>query len=92
MIQLTPLEETTAVKELIQKGKDEGMERGLAQGLEKGLEIGSKIGLEKGELIGKIQMAQRFLKQSVTPKPVLKEESIESLQIILEKLESELSA
>jgi len=76
MVQLIPLEETVAGKELIQMGEDKGIEKGL----------------EKGELIGKIQMAQRFLKRPVTPKPVLKEESIESLQMILERLESELSA
>ena len=68
MIQLTPIEETVAGKELIQ------------------------MGMEKGELIGRIQMAQRFLKRPVTPKPVLKEKNVEALQMILQKLESELFA
>ena len=49
MIQLTPIEETVAGKELIQMG--ESIEKGI----------------EKGELIGKIQMAQRFLKRPVHP-------------------------
>ena len=80
MIQLTPIEETVAGKELIQMGREKASKKA------------SKKGIEKGELIGKIQMAQRFLKRPVTPKPVLKEKNVEALQMILQKLESELFA
>ena len=70
MIQLTPLEETVAVKELIQMGMEKGR--------------------EEGELIGKIQMAQRFLKRPIMPKESLVEQGVESLRTLLEQLEAEL--
>ena len=72
MIQLTPLEETVAVKELIQKGVEQG--------------------IEKGELIGKIRMAQNVLKRPATPRKTLTDLSIQELESILQKLEAELSA
>ena len=64
MLKLTPLDETVAEKELIQIGKSQGLEEGLQKGLEKGM--------EKGKVIGQIQMAQKLLKQEVTPQKELK--------------------
>jgi len=71
MMQLTPLDQTVAGKELIQMG----VERGV----------------KKGELIGKIQMAQRFLKRRLTPKKKLLLKSTDKLKATLERLESTLS-
>lgn len=74
MVQLTPLEETKAVRELI----DMGIERGIEQGI------------ERGELIGNIQMAQRILKRYVIPKEVLKTKTIDELKTILHSLEADI--
>ncbi|MCP4757140.1 MAG: DUF2887 domain-containing protein, partial [Proteobacteria bacterium] len=52
MLELTPLEETTAVKEIIQITREEGREEGI----------------DTGELIGKIHMAQRLLGKPITPR------------------------
>jgi len=75
MMQLTPLDQTVAGKELIQMGVERGVERGV----------------KKGELIGKIQMAQRFLKRRLTPKKKLLLKSTDKLKATLERLESTLS-
>ena len=74
MIELTPLEETAAVKELMQIGREEARREGL----------------EKGELIGRIQMAQRFLKHPITPKESLAEQGVEDLRALLDRLETQL--
>ena len=87
MIQLTPLDQTVAGQELIQMG----MERGLERGLERGIERGIEKGVEKGELIGKIRMAQRFLKRRLTPKKRLLQKNADELRATLKKLESALS-
>jgi len=64
MIQLTPLDKTVAGQELIQMGRLEGRLEGRMEGI------------EKGEIIGKIHLAQ-------SPK---------ELRAILKKLETELKA
>ncbi|HAO23386.1 MAG TPA: hypothetical protein DCQ37_24835 [Desulfobacteraceae bacterium] len=68
MIQLTPLDKTVAGQELIQMGRLEGRLEGRMEG--------RMEGIEKGEIIGKIHLAQ-------SPK---------ELRAILKKLETELKA
>lgn len=95
MIQLTPLEESLAVKELVQQGMEKGVEKGIEQGLERGLEKGLERGLEqgikKGQLIGQIQLIQRLLKSPQTSSESLAERPLEELRTTLANLEAELS-
>ncbi len=86
MIHLTPLEETTAVKELLQIKETEAM----LIGEKKGRKEGRKEGIEAGELICKIIMAQGCLKQTFIHREFLLEQSIEQLQTILAKLEAKI--
>ena len=74
MIELTPLEETVAGKQLIQKGVDEGMEKGM----------------EKGQIIGQIRLIQRLLKRPQTPDESLVILDVEELETILANLEADL--
>jgi predicted transposase YdaD len=61
MLQLTPLEETRAVRELIEEGIAKGLQQGLEQGIEQGVKQGIEQGIEQGELILlKRQLARRF--------------------------------
>ncbi len=106
MLHLTPLEQTVAVRQLmaksLQQGLDQGLTKGVKQGLAKGvkqglakgvkqgLAKGVKQGLEQGELIGKIQLAQRILKRQVTSKPQLFRRSLSDLKQLLTELESQL--
>ncbi len=82
MIQLTPLDKTVAGQELIMMGIEQGRLEGRTEGRTEGI--------EKGELIGKIHLAQRLLKRPVTPKKKLLEKSPKELRAILKKLEAEL--
>ncbi len=75
MLELTPLEETTAVKEIIQITMDKGREEGR----------------EEGVLIGKIHMAQRLTGRPITPKEKLIGQGVDDLNAILDMLESELN-
>ncbi len=75
MLNLTPLEETTAVKEIIQISEEKGLEKGL----------------DKGKLIGQIHMAQRLIRKPLTPMDNLVEQSIDDLNAILDMLEPELN-
>jgi predicted transposase YdaD len=79
MIELTPLEETVAVKQLI----DQGLQKGMEQGLQKGM--------AKGQYIGQIQLIQRLLKRPQTPNESLVVLDVEELRTMLAKLETELS-
>ncbi len=76
MLELTPLEETTAVKEIIQITMDKGREEGL----------------DKGELIGKIHLAQSLMMQPLTPREKLVEKSIDELSAILNTLDIRVGA
>ncbi|MCP4347580.1 MAG: DUF2887 domain-containing protein [Desulfobacterales bacterium] len=67
MIQLTPLEETVAVQELIQ------------------------MGFEQGKLIGNIQLLQELLKRRRSSTATLAKKSIGELEVMFEKLKSQLS-
>ncbi|MCP4688431.1 MAG: hypothetical protein GY859_10290 [Desulfobacterales bacterium] len=75
MLNLTPLEETTAVKEIIQISEEKGIEKGL----------------DKGELIGKIHMAQSLMRKPLTPREKLVEQDVEDLNAILDMLKPELN-
>ncbi len=86
MIQLTPLEETVAGKQLI----DLGMERGMEKGMQKGMEKGMQKGMEKGQLIGQIQLIQRLLKRPQTPNESLALLDVEELETMLANLEADL--
>ncbi len=81
MIQLTPLEETVAGKELIQIGE--------LRGLRKGRQEGEQTGLEKGEVIGEIRATQRMLKLPVSTKKDLTKKAITTLRKMLQYLKAE---
>ena len=82
MIQLTPLEETVAGKQLIDQGLQKGLEKGLERGLEKGM--------EKGQFIGQIQLIQRLLKRPQTPNESLAILDVGELEDMLANLEADL--
>ena len=102
MIQLTPLEKSVAVQQLIrlnvikskkeakEEGIREGLEKGLEQGLEKGLEKGKKEGIKQGELIGEIRMLQKVLKHAASSKKELTGKTPEELRKLLKQLKAEL--
>jgi flagellar biosynthesis/type III secretory pathway protein FliH len=90
MLHLTPLEQTTAVRQLMAKSLQQGLDQGLTKGVKQGLAKGVKQGREQGELIGKIQLAQRVLKCQVTPKTQLCRRSLSDLKQLLKELESQL--
>lgn len=71
MIQLTPLEETVAGKELIQIGVRRGQKKG------------QETGIKKGEVIGEIRATQRMLNMSVSPIKELEKKGITTLRKIL---------
>ncbi len=78
MIELTPLEETAAGKELIQLGIDEGKKEGIIEG---------KI---EGELIGKILLAQSILKQRKFSKKKLGQMRLRELRLVFKEFEKDL--
>jgi len=80
MIQLTPLEEITAVKELLHIKETEAMLAGEKKG--------EKRGEKKGELIGTINTLQRVMRLTLTPRELLTKQTTEQLQTILAKLEA----
>ncbi len=85
MIQLTPLEETAAGKELIQMG----WQRCQREGQKKWHEEGEKKGLKKGEIIGEIRMAQRMLNMSISPIKELEKKGMTTLRKILQHFKAE---
>jgi len=82
MIHYTPIEKTVVGQELIRMGRMEGRTEGRIEGR---LE-----GIEKGNLIGKIHLAQRILKRRPMPKKKLLDKTPKELRAILKKLEAEL--
>jgi hypothetical protein len=81
MIQLTPLEETVAGKELIQIGVQRGRKEGEQQS--------KKKWLTKGEIIGEIRMAQRMLKLPVSTQKDLIKKGMTTLRKMLQYLKAE---
>ncbi len=93
---LTPLEETTAVKELIQIKTDEVRKEFQIKTDEVRKEVQTKTdkvrkeGIDKGELIGEIRLTQRILKRRQSSKETLARKSMEELKKILKRLEAKL--
>ena len=83
MLQLTPLEETRAGKELMFASEQRGQAKGRQEG--------EKRGVTKGEVIGEIRALQKVLKQPVTPIKHLVPRSVKTLKVMLEELEAELA-
>jgi predicted transposase YdaD len=78
MIELTPIEESVAFKELAQELSQKYMEEGMEKGM------------EKGQFIGQIQLIQRLLKRPQTPKESLALLGVEELEPMLANLEADL--
>ncbi len=74
MLHLTPLEQTTAGKQIYGRGVDTGLSQGLS----------------KGELIGRIRTAQKVLRYPVSPHDLLLAKSHEELSALVQQLEAEL--
>ena len=51
----------------------------------------AEVRAQKGELIGRIHMCQRLLRQPSSPRPELEEMALDSLEALAEQLESKLS-
>ena len=82
MLQLTPLEKSVAVQQLIRinvtKSKKEAKEEG------------KKEGIKQGELIGEIRTLQRILKYPQSIQSELAEKPLKELRAMLQKLKSDL--
>ena len=83
MLQLTPLEETVAVKELMNKSRQEGLREGLQEGLLKGIAT--------GEMVGEIHLAQRILNKPISPTEELAQRQPNVLKAMLQELTTELA-
>ena len=82
MLQLTPLEKSVAVQQLIRinitKSKKEAKAEGIKEGKEKGI--------KQGELIGEIRTLQRILKYPQNTQAELAEKPLKELRTLLQKL------
>lgn len=87
MLQLTPLEETVAVKELMNKSRQEGLREGLREGLQEGL----LKGIATGEMFGEIRLAQRLLNKPISPTEELAQCQPNVLKAMLQELTTELA-
>jgi flagellar biosynthesis/type III secretory pathway protein FliH len=106
MLQLTPLEKSVAVQQLIrinvtkskkeakEEGINEGIKKGLkkgtVEGLKKGKKEGKKEGIKQGELIGEIRTLQRILKYPQSIQSELAEKPLKELRAMLQKLKADL--
>ena len=106
MLQLTPLEKSVAVQQLIrinvtkskkeakEEGINEGIKKGLkkgtVEGLKKGKKEGKKEGIKQGELIGEIRTLQRILKYPQSIQSELAEKPLKELRAMLQKLKTDL--
>jgi predicted transposase YdaD len=82
MLQLTPLEETVAGRQVFQMGLNEGMKKGEKKG--------EKKWIQKGELIGEIRLAQRLLQRPRSSSAELARMNLKALKMLLRQLETEL--
>ncbi len=86
MLQLTPLEKSVAVQQLIRinitKSKKEAKAEGIKEGKEKGI--------KQGELIGEIRTLQRILKYPQSIQSELAEKPLKELRAMLQKLKADL--
>jgi len=102
MLQLTPLEKSVAVQQLIrinvtkskkeakEEGINEGLKKGTVEGLKKGKKEGKKEGIKQGELIGEIRTLQRILKYPQSIQSELAEKPLKELRAMLQKLKTDL--
>lgn len=102
MLQLTPLEKSVAVQQLIRinvtkskkEAKEEGIKKGKTEGKKEGKKEGIKEGKEKGikqgELIGEIRTLQRILKYPQSIQSELAEKPLKELRAMLQKLKADL--
>ena len=54
--------------------------------------VGEERGVEKGVLIGHVQLAEKLLKQELTPQATLRKMTLEQLHQLADRLESQLAA
>ena len=84
MIQLTPLEKSVAVQQLIRLNvnisKKEAKKEGIKEGKEKGI--------KQGELIGEIRTLQRILEYPQSSRAELAEKPLRELKALLKKLKA----
>ena len=89
---MTPLEETTAYKELVGIGLGQGLEQGrgigLEQGMEKGMEKGMEQGLEQGLEQGRILGAIDNLEQLLTDGTLTKEQFQQKIKPLRQKFKT----
>jgi flagellar biosynthesis/type III secretory pathway protein FliH len=60
------------------------------EGIEEGRKEGREEGLQKGEVVGRIHLSQRLLKQAPTPREELLKLSLDELHRLAETLEQQL--
>ena len=102
MLQLTPLEKSVAVQQLIRinvtkskkEAKEEGIKKGKTEGKKegkkKGIKEGKEKGIKQGELIGEIRTLQRILKYPQSIQSELAEKPLKELRAMLQKLKADL--
>lgn len=69
---------------LLQEAREDGREEGRQEGRQEGV--------QQGELIGRLQVCQRFLRRHVTPRDELERLSLEELRQRVDALEAEMFA
>jgi flagellar biosynthesis/type III secretory pathway protein FliH len=98
MLQLTPLEKSVAVQQLIRinvtkskkEAKEEGIKKGKTEGKKEGIKEGKEKGIKQGELIGEIRTLQRILKYPQSIQSELAEKPLKELRAMLQKLKADL--
>lgn len=86
MIHISPLEDSVAVQEVVQREVAKHTRQKLEEGLVKGLAKGRA----EGKLIGQIQQAQRLLHRPQTTEKKLLQQTPKELRVLLKQLEAEL--
>jgi flagellar biosynthesis/type III secretory pathway protein FliH len=72
------------------EGQAKGLAEGRAKGRAEGLAEGLAEGRAEGVLIGRIEFAQKLLRQEVTPRAALEAMPLEALEALAVQLEREL--
>jgi predicted transposase/invertase (TIGR01784 family) len=78
------------IKEGHDAGIKEGRDAGIKEGRDAGIKEGREEGLQKGEVVGRIHLSQRLLKQAPTPREELLKLSLGELHRLAENLEQQL--
>jgi predicted transposase YdaD len=90
MLNLTPLEETVAVKELIAVAELRGEKRGEARGEKRGEARGEKRGEKRGALLGRIRAFQEMLGLPTSSPDSLRRQSLPELEQLAAELQARL--